>query len=305
MITPTPLLRGNRVGIVAPAGAFAPEKIAPALERLTLEGWEPVLGKSLYRTEGIYAGSDAERAADLADMLTDSSISAIFCARGGYGSARLLPLLERITPSHPKWIVGFSDITVLHRFVAKAWNWESLHGSLLVNLHSSSADSHRSFAAMCSVLRTGDNRFSFPALPIDSSSGMEGELVGGNLSVLYSLRGTRYDLNHLQGKILFIEEIGEYSYHLDRMLQNFMLGNLFQGLSGILVGNFSDMKEGNTPYGKSVTAILQEAFSKLDCPVIYGFPGGHEPLNMPLVMGRRVVVEMVNGEWLMREAQML
>lgn len=305
MITPTPLLRGNKVGIVAPAGAFAPDRITRALEWLQQEGWEPVLGRSLYRTEGIYAGSDAERAADLAETLTDSSIDAIFCARGGYGSVRLLPYLEKVTPSHPKWLVGYSDITVLHRFIAESWQWETIHGSLLVNLRTPHPDSDRSFSALCNLLRTGDNRIIFPALPIDSPSGMEGELVGGNLSVLYSLRGTRYDLQPLKGKILFLEDIGEYSYHLDRMLQNFLLGGLFQGVAGILTGNFSEMKEGNTPYGKSVTQIMQETFAKLDCPVIYGFPGGHESLNMPLVMGRKAVVERVKGEWLMREAQML
>ncbi len=297
MITPTPLRPGNRVGIVAPSGAFSPDRIERALSLLSNEGWIPVPGKSLYRCEGIYAGSDAERAADLQEMLTDKHIDAIFCARGGYGAVRLLPLLEDVKPSHCKWITGFSDITVLHRFVAERWHWESLHSSLLVNVRDSHPDADHSFARMCQVLGTGTNHFSFPALPCDRGSVMEGELIGGNCSVLLSLRGTPYDLGNTRGKILFIEDIAEYTYHLDRMLRNFMLGGLVNGLAGILVGNFSDMKEGNTPYGMEVDAILQHAFAGLDCPVIYGFPGGHERLNLPLVMGRKTVIVREGNDW--------
>ena len=299
-LLPDTLLPGAKVGIVAPSGYFDPAKIERALQLIEERGWVPVKARSLYHKSGIYAGTDSERAEDLIYMLEDPSISALFCARGGYGAMRLLPFLEMAEPSHPKWIIGYSDITALHRFARERWGWASIHGPLLVNTASAEPDAERSFRKLLDLLCNGPEEYVFKAPTFkehfSSASDLpdltEGELIGGNLSVLYGLRGTPYDFNP-EGKILFIEDIGEYLYHLDRMLVNFSLGGKLNNLAGIITGDFTGMKDGTLAYGKTVQEILEEHFSSLSCPVFYGFPGGHKALNIPLIMGRKVSIRAI------------
>ena len=309
-LLPDVLLPGAKVGIVAPSGYFDPAKIERALQLIEERGWVPVKSRSLYHKSGIYAGTDSERAEDLICMLEDPSISALFCARGGYGAMRLLPYLEMAEPSHPKWIIGYSDITALHRFARERWGWASVHGPLLVNAASAEPFAEQSFGKLLDLLSNEPEEYVFKKsaseehafkdhfsdVPDLSDSilqdSIEGELIGGNLSVLYALRGTPYDFNP-EGKILFIEDIGEYLYHLDRMLVNFSLGGKFNNLAGIITGDFTGMKDGSLVYGKTAQKILEEHFSSLSCPVFYGFPGGHNALNIPLIMGRKVSIRTI------------
>ncbi|MBN2349461.1 MAG: LD-carboxypeptidase [Bacteroidales bacterium] len=278
---------GDTIGIIAPSSPLDREEILNALTLFESWGLKVEEGKHLFKTNHQFAGTDEERLEDFQGMLDNPGIKAIICARGGYGAIRILDRLDFTKFSEqPKWIVGFSDITLFHLVINEKLNYESIHGPMPINLKTfNSGDEvvvnlHKSLFGEILDYR-------FPGHQYNRHGEVSGKLIGGNLSILYSAMGTRF-FPDTEGKILFIEDVGEYFYHLDRMLWSLKLAGKLSGLKALIVGAMSGMKDKNLPYGKTAYEIVAEAVEPFNFPVIYNFPAGHVSYNMPLIFGRNI-----------------
>jgi len=284
--TPPPLRYGDTIAIVATARAISMEELRDGMALAESWGLKVRLGAGIGSKHFQQAGTTEERTADLQAAINDPAVRAIWCARGGYGTVHLLERLD-LSPllKDPKWIIGFSDITVLHNALARI-GVASLHAQMPFNIAGKSEACKESlrkalFGEGYEVDVTG------PAALVPPRIGQcEGLLIGGNLSILYALRGTPFDIDPA-GKILFLEDLDELRYHADRMIQNLKLGGWFRELSGLIVGGMSDMRDKNPddPFGKEVEQMIAEAVAPYDYPVCYGFPAGHIEDNRALVMG--------------------
>ncbi|MCF8370906.1 MAG: LD-carboxypeptidase [Bacteroidales bacterium] len=286
-ILPPFLQKGDKVGIIAPARKMNEPELEPAIGTIQSWGFHVELGKNLYASDRQFAGTDRQRAADLQNMMDNPDIKAIFCARGGYGSIRLLPYLDFSTfKKNPCWIVGYSDITVLHSYLSQKLSICSLHATMPLNF-SANERNITSQNRLKQVLMGDLPDISFASNPNNRKGLSEGALTGGNLSMLYSMRGTEIDID-TDGKILFIEDLDEYLYHIDRMMMNLKIGNQLKNLKGLIIGGMSDMNDNKVPFGKTAKEIIAEAVAEYDYPVAFDFPAGHQKLNMPLVFGKQV-----------------
>jgi muramoyltetrapeptide carboxypeptidase len=287
MKIPPYLKKGDTIGIVAVARKVEKEHVSSALEIFKNWGLEVKLGNNLYKSADQFAGSDAERASDLQQMLDDDQVKAVISVRGGYGTLRIIDLIDfKKFEKNPKWIIGYSDITVLHSHLL-CLGVASLHATMPVNF-------------MCdaeATLSLRDSLFgNLPEYVIDGSplnrSGIaEAELAGGNLSLLYSLKGSISDAD-TDGKILFIEDLDEYLYHIDRMIISLKRAGKLKNLAGLVVGGMTDMKDNTVPFGKSAQEIIRDAVAEYDFPVCFQFPAGHIDKNMALIMGKKVRLEV-------------
>ena len=228
-------------------------------------------------------------------MMDDEKVKAIFCARGGYGTIRILEHLDFSHFMHyPKWLVGFSDITVLHTFINEKLHIKTLHAEMPVNFPKGGKE-NTSMKYMKDLLWGNIKHYDlgndFPAC---DQSRISGRLTGGNLSVLYSLCGTPYDMD-TNGKVLFLEDVDEYLYHLDRMMMNFRLSGKLNNLKALIVGSLTDMKDNAIPFGKTACEIILDATKEFDYPVLTGFPPGHSGLNMPLILGGIIQIRKKEG----------
>ncbi|WP_439183149.1 S66 peptidase family protein [Carboxylicivirga taeanensis] len=296
MIFPKSLEKGSTIGIVAPAGKVDAEIIRYAEKCLHKRGYKVVIGEHACNSFYQYAGNDEHRRADLQHMLNSQDIDAIFCARGGYGTIRIIDDIDlTLFLQYPKWVVGYSDITVLHAALQKA-GVASIHGPMPKNFPDKAADDE-DLMNLFNLLHGQLPYYTLKSHPLNRCGEAEGILIGGNLSLIYALRATALDPTP-HGKILFIEDVSEYLYHLDRMMQNLKLSGFLKELSGIVVGDFTDMQDNNDPYGQTAYQIIKEAVDGYNYPVLFGFPAGHDHLNQPLVMGKRVklVVEQAQSQ---------
>jgi muramoyltetrapeptide carboxypeptidase len=287
---PPDLKPGDLVVIVSPAGRIDGQVLENGAECLRRRGYEVRIGRHAFESRGMFAGSDAQRAADMQEALDDPEVKAVFFSRGGYGSLRThLRLDWSAFFENPKWLVGFSDITVFHSFLARH-GIASVHGVMtsMFGKHEKPSDSLARTIALLEGDRSGHELASHE---LNRKGGASGILTGGNLSVIQSLRGTPLDLEP-EGKILFIEDINEQLYHIDRMMRNLLAGGVLEQISGLVVGHFTDMKDGTSPYGQTVCEIIREVVEPYDYPVVFGFPAGHELPNMPLLMGGEITVEV-------------
>jgi muramoyltetrapeptide carboxypeptidase len=283
MIFPPSLQQGDRIRIVAPAGNVSKEKVLPGIELLLEKGFEVLVGRYVFGRHFQYAGTDEERLADLQEAFNDPKTRAIICARGGYGSVRIIEKLD-FAPllNHPKWLAGFSDITILHAVLNKL-PMASVHGAMPGSFIENGKP-EKSFLSLMEALTSGHSQVEMEPNPLNRPGKASGELVGGNLSLLYNLQGTPWQLD-TRGKILFLEDVAEYLYHLDRMMQNLRLSGQLKDLSGLVVGGFSDMKDNDSPFGKSIFEIIREAVQPYNFPVCFDFPAGHIPKNISLILG--------------------
>ncbi len=289
MVTPPFLNPGDIVGIVSTARKISDEEISPLLELIKSWGLKPRIGKSINAENDQFAGNDAIRASDLQEMLDDKDVKAVWCARGGYGTVRILDSLDfSVFMEHPKWIVGYSDVTVLHSHI-HGFGIESLHANMATDIHTKSEDTRSS---VHEVLFGNDLVHEYVSEENKNRPGKAtGELVGGNLSILYSLLGSQSAID-TKGKILFIEDLDEYLYHIDRMMMNLKRNGLLDGLAGLIVGGMNDMNDNTIPFGKTAEEIIQEHVEEFDYPVCYGFPAGHIQDNRALILGRKVELEV-------------
>ena len=294
---PPPLHKGEQIRIVPTARAISAEELTDGIALAEQWGLKATLGSGIGRKHFQQAGTDAERTADLQEAINDPDVRAIWCARGGYGTVRIMDGLD-LGPlrTDPKWIVGFSDITVLHN---------ALHNSGLDTIHAQMPFMIGNKSAGCKeTLRQAlfGETYSIQSEHADEkdrslarSGECEGQLVGGNLSMLYSLRGTPLDLDP-RGKILFLEDLDELRYHADRMVQNLKRGGWFKQLAGLVVGGMSDMRDKDPadPFGMDVEAMIEKAMGDARYPVCFGFPAGHIHDNRALVLGPKAKLSVTH-----------
>lgn len=287
MTTPPCLQKGDKIGIVACARKISKEELEPAVDLLTSWGLEVVLGKNIFRAEHQFSGSDDQRAADLQSMLDDPAVKAVISARGGYGTVRIIDKLDFTAfKKQPKWIIGYSDITVLHSHVHN-FGIKTLHATMPINF----AKNAEAIETLRKALFGEALRYEGGSHSLNRKGNAEAELVGGNLSLLYALTGSVSDIN-TNGKILFIEDLDEYLYHIDRMMINLKRSGKLSHLAGLIVGGMSDMKDNAVPFGKTAEEIILDAVKEYDYPVCFGFPAGHIDRNLALVLGGKVKMEV-------------
>ncbi|MEI7660598.1 MAG: LD-carboxypeptidase [Bacteroidota bacterium] len=286
MIHPPYLVKGDKIGIVSPARSITFDEIHPAIRFFQKHDLEVVLGTHVFSKHNQFAGTDAQRCRDMQQMLDDESIRAVICSRGGYGTTRIIDGLD-FTKFHqyPKWIVGYSDITVLHAHIHRKLGIETLHATMPVNIRSEKSD--ETLQTMMNALCGIPIAYSYPKPPLSREGSAEGLLVGGNLSILHNLEGTASELD-TNGKILFLEDIEEYLYHIDRMMVNLNRAGKLAGLKGLIVGGMTKMNDNAVPFGKSAVEIIADAVKDYRFPVCTGFPAGHLDTNLALIMGRHV-----------------
>ncbi len=294
MITPPKIKKGDTVGIVAPAGKIDYNIIEQACLRIESMGYKTTVGKYVNQPHFNFASTDENRLSDLQDMINNPDIKAIICARGGYGTARIIDRVD-FTPlkNHPKWLIGFSDITVLHAALNKN-GIASIHGPMcksFLNYTQTGADVDILF----SIMEGEKPSYLINPYPYNKKGNATGSVIGGNLSILQSLRGTTYDFDP-KGKILFIEDLSEYLYHLDRMIYNLKLGGILENISGLIIGQFTEMKDNEDPFGQSIEEIIYNAVSEYNYPVAFNFPSGHIETNYPLILGGEAALNVSDNE---------
>jgi muramoyltetrapeptide carboxypeptidase len=289
-VTPAYLKSGDSIAIVATARKISREEVQPAIDIFTSWGLKVFISNDLFETDNQFAGNDAHRILAFQKYLDDPTIKSIICARGGYGTVRIIDQLNFSSfVEHPKWIIGYSDITVLHSHIHTHFNIQTLHATMPINMQGFNAD-EESILSLKSALFGGLISYAFPSHKLNKTGEAKGQIVGGNLSVLYSLLGSSSDIDTMD-KILFIEDLDEYLYHIDRMMMNMKRNNKLAHLAGIIVGGMSDMKDNTIPFGKTAEEIIYEHVKEYTYPVCFGFPAGHQKQNFALKLGTEVLLK--------------
>ena len=288
MITPPYLQKGDTVAILATARKHIVKSMQPTIDLLESWGLHVVIGKSIGLEENQLAGTDAQRAADLQEQLDNPNIKAIWCARGGYGTVRVVDLIDFTQfKKHPKWLVGFSDVTVLHNHL-NTMGYKSIHGIMPISLAKATPEAIESLRLS---LFGQPLQYAIDSHPMNRLGKASGELVGGNLSILYSLLGSPSAID-CKDKILYIEDLDEYLYHIDRMMMNLKRNGCLDAIKGIIVGSMTKMKDNDIPWGKNANEIVQDVTQKYNIPILYNFPAGHVHDNRALIMGNTVTIDV-------------
>lgn len=286
MITPPYLQKGDTIAIVATARKNIEDNLQPAISWLKNWGLEVVIGNTIGLDKDQLAGTDEQRAADFQVQLDNPNIKAIWCVRGGYGTVRMIDLLDFTKfKQSPKWIVGFSDVTVLHSHL-NTMGFQSIHGIMPV----STKASEEAKESLRKALFGEHLEYIVPCENMNRLGTAKGELVGGNLSILYSLFGSPSAID-CSDKILFIEDLDEYLYHIDRMMMNLKRNGCLESLKGIIVGGMTKMKDNDIPWGKNALEIIDDVTKNYNIPIIYNFPAGHLADNRALIFGKQVSIE--------------
>lgn len=284
MITPPYLSTENgqhpKIALVAPARKITPDEIAFAVDYIKNRGFEVVYDERLFLSYNQFAGSDEERAAVFQQYLDDPDIDAIMCVRGGYGTIRIIDKLnfDKFL-QRPKWIVGYSDITVLHAKL-QSIGVESLHATMPINFQD---NTQRAIDSLFDALTGKKIDYDLKNIPVDMD--LDAEVVGGNISVLYSLLGSDI-FPDTDGKILFIEDLDEYLYHIDRMMMAFKRAGKLDKIKGLVIGRMTKMHDNAVPFGMTAEEIISESVKEKNVAVVFDFPAGHVDDNMALVLGK-------------------
>ena len=288
MITPPYLQKGDTVAILATARKNIDDNLKPTIDLLHNWGLEAVIGSTIGLDFNQLAGTDEQRAADFQKQLDNPNIKAIWCVRGGYGTVRMIDLLDFTKfKQHPKWIVGFSDVTVLHNHL-NTMGYQSIHGIMPVTVPRATP---AAVSSMKSALFGEPISYTIAPDKMNRFGTATGELVGGNLSILYSLLGSPSAID-CKDKILFLEDLDEYLYHIDRMMMNLRRNGCIENLKGIVVGGMTKMKDNEVPWGKNAVEIVDDVTKKYNIPVIFNFPAGHIQDNRALIMGSTVTIDV-------------
>lgn len=292
MYIPEFLKQGDKVMVVSPSGKIDSEIVDRGMAVLAEWGLDPVCGCSGKSVCGRFAGDDKARFLDLKDAWQSDEIKAVFCSRGGYGAIRLLDkITDDMIAARPKWFVGYSDITLLHAAHRRA-GVVSLHAPMMKHLAEDKND--RASGLLREVLFGRFSGYTVPGHPLNRPGSTVGPLFGGNLSVLSGLRGTPYD-QIKEGDILFVEDIAERPYHLERMFYNLKLGGVLRSLSGLIVGRFTDYEE-DCSLGMTVYEMIKNMVAEYDYPVCFGFPVGHVKENFPMPEGMPVQLSVTTEQ---------
>ena len=301
VVFPPYLKKGDLVGIVCPAGFMDAAKVNECIRVLTDQwGYTVRVGKTIGHQYHYFAGTDEERKADIQLMLDDPNVKAILCGRGGYGTGRIIDDLDfRAFRKSPKWIIGFSDITVLHSHILARYNIASLHAPM-ANAFNNEGFKNEFVGSLRETLRGKKMKYEVNPHRYNHVGKSQGMLIGGNLSLVADLVGSRSDLN-FSGKILFLEDIGEYLYNIDRMLRQLKRAGKLRNLAGLVLGGFTDMKDTDIPFGKNVDQILSEIANEYEYPVCFGFPVSHDKENMTLKVGGNYELDVRSQKVVLKE----
>lgn len=299
MIIPPYLKKGDTIAITCPAGYMAATKAATCIRTLQQWGYEVMVGKTLgSNSKNYFSGTDDERLDELQAMLDDRSINAILFGRGGYGMGRIIDRLDfKKFRKHPKWLIGFSDITVLHTHLFNKYNIASLHAPMAAAFNDGENEYTRSLR---NALEGEKNIYKTNPHPFNKKGETSGVLIGGNLALLANVIGTPSDFD-TKNKILFIEDTGEYIYNLDRMLYQFKRSGKFNKPAAIIFGGFTDMKDTERPFGKTTDEVLKEITETFDFPVCFNFPVSHGKENVALKIGGQYHLKVTKGKTILKE----
>ncbi len=282
--TPPYLTIGDTVAITCPAKKL-PRDILDAVTLLESWGLNVVLGETVNASWHQFAGTDELRASDMQRFLDDTNIKAIFAARGGYGTIRIIDRLDFSSfRNQPKWIIGFSDITVLHSHIQAVYKTESIHGQMPLTIADGSSVS---LQTLRKALFNEALDYNYISTIKNRSGKANAVLIGGNLTLMVMLAGSVSEQDY-SGKILFLEDVGEYLYSLDRMMWNLKRSGKLTNLKGLIVGSFTEMKDNDIPFGQTAEQIIMEHVKEFDFPVCFNFPAGHINDNRALIFGRKV-----------------
>ncbi len=280
---PPYLKKGDTIGITCPAGFMAAAKAQTCIDTLQRWGYQVMVGKTLgSNSTNYFSSTDEERRDELQAMLDDKSIHAILCGRGGYGAGRIIDQLDFTKfKKNPKWIIGFSDITVLHSHIYSNLKIATLHAAMAAAFN----EGENEFIQSLQKALTGKKvKYKCAVHPFNKPGTASGDLVGGNLSLLAHLTGTVSDIN-TKNKILFIEDVGEYIYNVDRMMYQLKRSGKLKIIAGLIVGKFSEMKDTERPFGQTAEEVIRDAVKEYDYPVCFNFPVSHEKENYALKIG--------------------
>lgn len=287
MISPKYLKKNDKVAIICMAGKTTTESIRPAIKILENWGLEVIVGETVGAEDGVFGGNDTLRKNDFQKYLDDVHISAIFSARGGYGSTRFLDKInwEKFKES-PKWVVGFSDITAVISAI-NGFGVEAIHGPMpkLFDIKGGK----KTLKLLRKALFGEKLTYKHLGDPANITGRATAEIVGGNLCILAHNIGSKSELN-TDGKILFLEDVSEYYYNLDRMLLQLKRAGKLDNLAGLIIGHFTDCKDNDNPFGQTVQQIAAHHTQEFNYPIAYGFPVGHEPENWPIICGRKTTL---------------
>jgi muramoyltetrapeptide carboxypeptidase len=285
---PAFLKKNDQVAVVATAKKFPAEQLEAGLAIMEAWGLKVQTGKNIYKEYDQFAGTDKERLKDLQQALDNKNIKAIFCVRGGYGTNRIIDEVDlKQFRQNSKWVIGYSDVTVLHCLLQKE-GFQSIHGTMPLLF---GKDSPESLESLRKTLFGEDVRYEIQTDPLNKKGKAEGILIGGNLSILQSMIGTPTDFD-TRKKILFLEEIDEYLYRFDRMMIHLKRAGKLRNLAGLIVGHLTDMKDNDAAFGKNVKEIILESVKDYKFPVCFNFPAGHEKENMALRLGAKINLEI-------------
>ncbi len=292
MIIPPFLKAGDTVALVCTARKFFPEDAKPAIDLLESWGLHVKLGATIGLDNFQLGGTDTERAADFQAQLDDANVKAIWCARGGYGTVRIIDSLDFTNfKQHPKWIMGFSDVTVLHSQL-NVERVASFHSIMPFTVPTAPEEVKETLRK---ALFGETISYTIPSKSFDVKGTASGELVGGNISILYSLLGSKSSID-TKDKILFIEDLDEYLYHIDRMMYNLKRNGYFEHVKGIIVGSMTDMHDNEIPFGQNEVQIITEIAKDFSIPIAFQFPAGHQKDNRTLILGQQVAFEVNDRE---------
>jgi muramoyltetrapeptide carboxypeptidase len=292
LIKPRFLKAGSLIRIVAPAGKIPANTVYNAINGLYSAGYRVIAGSHVFDEYHQFAGIDEDRLEDLQEAFDDPDCEAILIARGGYGLVRIIDQLDLAGFINcPKWVLGFSDVTILHSHL-HIFGYQSVHSAMCAAF-TPEENSHESIETFFRALNGSEISYQFSTHHLNRIGNCRGLLTGGNIAILSSCIGSASDID-TAGKILFLEDLGEYLYRLDRMMYTLKRGGKLSHLAGLLVGGLTGMKDGETPFGMDAEQIILNAVKEYDYPVCFGFPSGHQHDNRALVLGSEVLMEVTS-----------
>ncbi len=298
---PPYLQKGDTIGIVCPAGYMKAERVQTCITTLQEWGYQVKPGKTIGgESQTYFSGTDQERLTDLQQMIDDDEVKAVLCGRGGYGTGRIIDQLDfKKFSKQPKWIIGYSDITVLHSHLYSNYYISSIH-SPMAGAFNDEGYKNEYVQSLKNVLEGKKIKYIVSAHELNKKGEAVGELIGGNLSLLAHLVGTDSDIK-TKGRILFIEDVGEQLYNIDRMLHQLKRSGKLSKLAGLIFGGFTESKDTERPFGKSIYEILSEIVKEYDFPVCYDFPVSHTDRNYALKIGAGYKLKVSKSKVLLEE----
>ncbi len=299
--TPPYLQKGDTIGLACPAGFMPLEKVQTCIHTLQEWGYSVRIGSTVGGNSATYfSGTDEERLADFQQMLDDDEVKAVLCARGGYGMSRIIDRIDfKNFKKKPKWIIGYSDITVLHAHLYSNYYISSLHSPMAAAFNGEGYKNEY-IRSLKNALEGKKAKYHCTPHEFNKKGEAIGELVGGNLALLAHLVGTNSDIK-TKGRILFIEDVGEYLYNVDRMLYQLKRSGKLSKLAGLVIGGFTDMKDTERPFGKTVYEIVRDIVEEYDYPVCFGFPVSHSDENYALKVGVGYKLKVTKNKVMLEE----